>query len=120
MGYFDEEGYLYVVDRKDDVIITGGFNVWPAEIENVICMHDGVAEAAVFGLADDKWGEAVTAVIVPKRDAVLSEEGLRAFVTDKLTRHKIPKRIIIRSEPIPKSPVHKPLRRKLRDQYAGS
>ena len=118
MGYFDEDGYLYVVDRKDDVIISGGFNLWPAEIENVICMHGDVAEAAVFGLADEKWGEAVTAVVVPRDGKIVSEAGLRAFIADKLTRYKIPKRIIIRDEPIPKSPVHKPLRRKLRDQYA--
>ena len=117
MGYFDQDGYLYVVDRKDDVIISGGFNVWPAEIENVICMHNDVAETAVFGLADEKWGEAVTAVVVLREGRVLSEAGLLTFLVDKLTRYKIPKRIIIRDEPIPKSPVHKPLRRKLRDQY---
>ena len=118
MGYFDEDGYLYVVDRKDDVIISGGFNVWPAEIETVICRYKDVAETAVFGLADEKWGEAVIAVVVPRQGSVLNEAGLRTFLADKLTRYKIPNRIIIRDEPIPKSPVHKPLRRKLRDPYA--
>jgi acyl-CoA synthetase (AMP-forming)/AMP-acid ligase II len=118
MGSFDEDGYLYVVDRKDDVIITGGFNVWPAEIEDVLCAFDGVAEAGVFGAPDDKWGEAVTAVVVPKQGAELDPSALGEMARESLTPYKRPKRIILRHEPIPKSPVHKPLRRKLRDEYA--
>ena len=117
MGRFDEDGYLYIVDRKDDVIITGGFNVWPAEIEDVLCSFEGVSEAAVFGAPHDKWGEAVTAVVVPKAGATLSEEELTSLSREALTAHKRPKQIILRSEPIPKSPVHKLLRRKLRDEY---
>ncbi len=118
MGYFDEDGYMYVVDRKDDVIITGGFNIWPAEIEDIICEHSGVAEAAVFGAPSDRWGEAVIAVVVPKAGVELSEEEINDFVRKRLTGHKRPKKIIVRSEPIPKSPVHKLLRRKLREEYA--
>jgi len=117
MGRFDEDGYLYVVDRKDDVIITGGFNVWPAEIEDVLCAFDGVAEAAVFGAPDDRWGEAVTAVVVPKQGAELDANRLSEHAGEALSAYKRPKRIILRAEPIPKSPVHKPLRRKLRDEY---
>jgi acyl-CoA synthetase (AMP-forming)/AMP-acid ligase II len=119
MGYFDQDGYLYVVDRKDDVIITGGFNVWPSEIEDVICEYDGVAEAAVFGAPNEKWGEAVIAVVVPKAGVELSEGEIKSFVRERLAGHKRPKQIIIRLEPIPKSPVHKPLRRKLREEYAA-
>ncbi|MFT4562368.1 MAG: acyl-CoA synthetase (AMP-forming)/AMP-acid ligase II [Gammaproteobacteria bacterium] len=118
MGYFDTEGYLYVVDRKDDVIITGGFNVWPTEIEAVICEHDGVAEAGVFGAPSDKWGEAVIAVVVPKHDVEISAEEIGRFIRPHLSGHKRPKQIIVRSTPIPKSAVHKPLRRKLREEYA--
>jgi len=119
MGYFDEDGYLYVVDRKDDVIITGGFNVWPTEIEAVICEHGGVAEAGVFGTPSDTWGEAVFAVVVPKPGVKISAEEIGLFIRSRLSGHKRPKRIIVRSTPIPKSPVHKPLRRKLREEYAA-
>jgi acyl-CoA synthetase (AMP-forming)/AMP-acid ligase II len=119
MGYFDEDGFLYIVDRKDDVVITGGFNVWPTEVESAICEHDGVAEAAVFGVPSDKWGEAIVAVVVPKSGIVLSPEAVETFLRDRLTAHKRPKRIIVRAQPIPKSPVHKPLRRILRDEYSG-
>lgn len=120
LARFDEDGYLYMVDRKDDVIITGGFNVWPAEIEDVLASFQGVAEAGVFGLSDDKWGEAVTAAVVPKPGVVLSAEVLRQFASERLTHYKVPKRIIVRTEPIPKSPVHKPLRRALRDEYTAT
>ena len=117
MGYFDADGYLYIVDRKDDMIITGGFNVWPTEVEAVICGHASVAEAAVFGVPSDKWGEAVVAVVVPKPGMELTEGELVQFLRPLLTPYKLPKHIIIQSAPVPKSPVHKPLRRKLRDQY---
>jgi acyl-CoA synthetase (AMP-forming)/AMP-acid ligase II len=119
IGYFDDDGYLFLVDRKDDMIISGGFNIWPAEIENVLCAHAGVAEAAVFGLADDRWGEAVTAVVVPRSDATIDADELAEFSKNRLTRYKVPKRIIVRAEPIPKSPVGKPLRRAVREEYAN-
>jgi fatty-acyl-CoA synthase len=78
-----------------------------------------VAEAAVFGAPSEKWGEAVVAVVVPKSDADITEREIMEFSKKRLTNYKRPKQIIIRKEPIPKSPVHKPLRRKLREEYRG-
>jgi acyl-CoA synthetase (AMP-forming)/AMP-acid ligase II len=118
LGRWDEAGYLYIVDRKDDVIITGSFNVWPAEVENALCAHAGVAEAAVFGTADDKWGEAVTAVIVPRAPATVTAMELVAHLRPLLPSHKIPKRIILQQRPLPKSAVGKVLRREVRQQHA--
>jgi acyl-CoA synthetase (AMP-forming)/AMP-acid ligase II len=120
MGYFDAEGYLYIVDRKDDVIITGGFNVWPAEIEDVLCRHPAVREAAVFGVEDPKWGEAVSAVVVLHVSEEATETNIVAFLTERLAKYKVPKRVLIRTEPIPKSPVGKPLRRQARKEFLAA
>ena len=117
MGRFDEHGYVHVVDRKDDVIITGGFNVWPAEVENALCAHPDVAEAIVFGVADDKWGEAVVAVVVAKADRSLDAGALTAHLQPLLPRHKLPKHIDVRETPLPKSSVGKLLRRAAAADY---
>lgn len=117
MGRFDADGYVYIVDRKDDVIITGGFNVWPAEVENAICSHGDVAEAVVFGVADEKWGEAVTAVVVARQGRSLDAATLRLHVEHQLPRHKVPKRIEVRENPLPKSSVGKLLRRAVAAEY---
>ncbi|MCO5164088.1 MAG: AMP-binding protein [Mesorhizobium sp.] len=120
MGRFDEEGYVYVVDRKDDVIITGGFNVWPAEVENALCSHPDVAEAIVFGIADDRWGEAVTAVVVPKLGRSIDASSVLRHTEALLPRHKLPKRIDIREQPLPKSSVGKLLRRAVASEYQAA
>ncbi len=117
MGRFDGDGYVHIVDRKDDVIITGGFNVWPAEVENAICAHPDVAEAIVFGLPDEKWGEAVTAVVVARTARSLSADELARHLQPLLPRHKQPKRIDVRAEPLPKSSVGKLLRRSVAAAY---
>jgi len=117
MGRFDQDGYVYVVDRKDDVIITGGFNVWPAEVENAICSHPDVAEAIVFGTPDDKWGEAVTAVVVARAGRSVTASDLADHLAPLLPRHKQPKHIDIRAEPLPKSSVGKLLRRSAAAAY---
>lgn len=117
MGRCDEEGYIYIVDRKDDVIITGGFNVWPAEVENLLCSHPDVAEAVVFGLPDDKWGEAVTAVAVAKSGRALDADSLSRYLEPLLPRYKVPKQIHIHPEPLPKSSVGKLLRRRVAAIY---
>lgn len=119
IGRMDEDGYLYIVDRKEDMVITGGFNVWPAEIEDVIYTHPAVHEAAVFGVSDDRFGEAVCAVVVVKEGAVLGADELREYLKARLTRYKVPRRILFREAPIPKSPVGKPLRRKVREEHAA-
>jgi acyl-CoA synthetase (AMP-forming)/AMP-acid ligase II len=117
MGYLDEDGYLYIVDRKEDMIITGGFNVWPAEIEDAIYQHPDVHSAVVFGVEDPKWGEAVTAAIVPRSGAEIDEAEMIAFLVERLTKYKVPKRVLIRDEPIPQSAVGKPLRRQVRTEH---
>lgn len=111
MGRFDEDGYIYIVDRKDDVIITGGFNVWPVEIENAIASHQNVAETAVFGVPDDKWGEAIAAVIVAKAGRTVDTDELTRHLKTLLPAHKVPKRIRVVEGPLPKSAVGKLLRR---------
>jgi acyl-CoA synthetase (AMP-forming)/AMP-acid ligase II len=119
MGRFDGDGYLYIVDRKDDLVITGGFNVWPTEVEAVIGTHAAVAEVAVFGVADEKWGEALNAAVVLKLGATADEEMLRDHVRKQLAGYKIPKRIFIVDEPLPKSGVGKILRRRARQRVTG-
>ena len=120
MGYLDDQGYLYLVDRKDDMIITGGFNVWPTEIEAILYSHHAVKEVAVFGVPNEKWGEAVTAVVVPRDDAHVTPEDIIAFASSRLTKYKVPKVVAITSTPIPKSAVGKPLRRATREQYLAN
>lgn len=117
MGYQDEQGYLYLVDRKDDMIITGGFNVWPSEIEAMLYEHPSAKEVAVFGIPSDQWGEQVTAVFVPKEGEVVTEREIIDFAAARLTKYKVPKVIAVRAAPIPKSAVGKPLRRATREEY---
>jgi acyl-CoA synthetase (AMP-forming)/AMP-acid ligase II len=95
IGVRDENGYFYVVDRKKDMIITGGFNVYPAEIEQAIWAHPAVQECAVVGVPDEKWGEAVKAVIELKPGSALAEEELIAFCKERLGSVKTPKSVDI-------------------------
>ena len=112
IGFMDTDGYLYVVDRKKDMIDVAGFNVFPNEVEECLTAHPSVAEVAVVGAPRGEGGEGVVAFVVPgERD--LDEESLRAFARERLTGYKIPRRIVFRDE-LPKSPVGKLLRRELR------
>ena len=113
IGVVDERGYFRIVDRKKDMILVSGFNVYPNEIEDVLTQMPGVAEAAAVGIADAKAGEAVKVVIV-KRDPALSEADVRAYCEANLTGYKRPKVVEFRKE-LPKTPVGKVLRRELRD-----
>ncbi|HVV68343.1 MAG TPA: AMP-binding protein [Gammaproteobacteria bacterium] len=109
---FDEQGFLYLVDRKKDMILVSGFNVYPNEIEDVLTSHPGILETAVIGIANDLTGEAVKAFVV-KKDPLLTAEQIIAFCREKLTGYKIPKDIEFVSE-LPKSNVGKVLRKELR------
>lgn len=113
IGVVDERGFFKIVDRKKDMILVSGFNVYPNEIEDVAAMMPGVLECAAVGVADDKTGEAVKLVIV-KKDPALTEEQVRDFCRDNLTGYKRPKVIEFRTD-MPKTPVGKILRRELRD-----
>jgi long-chain acyl-CoA synthetase len=119
IGYLDEDGYLFLCDRKNDMIISGGVNIYPAEIESVLLTHPKVADVAVFGIPHEEWGEQVKAVIQPIEGVApgdaLSDEIL-AFCRDKLAKYKTP-RSIDYTEEMPRDPNGKLYKRKLRDPY---
>jgi len=114
VGRFDEEGYLYLVDRTSDMIITGGYNVYPREVEDALMAHPAVFECAVVGAPHEKWVEAVTAFVVLLSGARASEDELIEFTRERLASYKVPKSVRF-IEQIPKSAVGKLLRRALRD-----
>lgn len=114
IGMLSPEGYLRIVDRKKDMILVSGFNVYPNEVEEVLASHPGVRECAVIGAPDGKSGEVVKAFVV-RKDPHLTEQALHAFALDQLSHYKAPKRIEFRDE-LPKSNVGKILRRALRDE----
>ena len=113
----DDEGFVYIKDRIKDMIISGGENVYPAEIENVILSHPAVTEVAVIGLADEKWGEVACAVVVPG-DENLSEADVISFCEQRLSRYKLPRKVVF-TEVIPRNPAGKILKRVLRDTYSS-
>lgn len=112
MGYMDEEGFFYIVDRKKDMIIAGGFNIYPREIEEVLFEHEDIQEACVIGVPDPYRGETVKAFIVPKKGRTISEEELDAFCRKHLAAYKVPRLYEFREE-LPKTMVGKVLRRVL-------
>ena len=116
-GYIDEDGYLYIQDRIKDMIITGAENVYPAEVESALHEHPGVAEAAVIGIPDEIWGEAVKAIVVLKPDQQLSEAELIKFARERIAHYKAPKSIEFLGQPLPRSPSGKILRRELREPF---
>jgi len=118
IGFLDEDEYLFIVDRKKEIIIRGGENISTAEVEAECYACPSVAEAAVFGTPDERLGEVPVAVIYPKDGERLSEDGLRAFLDGKLAKFKIPARIIISAEPLPRLGTGKIDRRALKAQYA--
>jgi fatty-acyl-CoA synthase len=117
LGVMTEDGYLSVVDRKKDMIKTGGENVASREIEEAIYELDGVAEVAVFGISHPHWIEAVTAVVVPKPGAALTAEDVDAHARAKLAGYKRPKYVVL-ADSLPKNPSGKILKRDLREQHA--
>ena len=116
IGVMDEQGYIRIVDRKKDMILVSGFNVFPNEVEAVVALHPGVLECAVVGVPDVNSGEAVMLFVV-RKDPSLTEEALKAFCAKELTGYKRPKYIEFRDE-LPKTNVGKILRRALRDTVA--
>jgi long-chain acyl-CoA synthetase len=118
MAKMDPAGFFYIVDRKKDMILVSGFNVYPNEIEDVIATMPGVLEVAAVGVPDDKSGEAVKVVVV-RKDPNLTAEQVKAFCKDNLTGYKLPKIVEFRTE-LPKTNVGKILRRELRDSAAKS
>ncbi|GIP63249.1 acyl-CoA synthetase [Virgibacillus pantothenticus] len=116
LGVMDEEGYITIVDRKKDMINTGGVNVSSREVEETIYLLEGVSEVAVISIPDAYWIEAVTAIIIPKKDTQLTKEMVKTFCKERLSTFKVPKYILF-TDTLPKNPSGKVLKRKLRDQY---
>jgi long-chain acyl-CoA synthetase len=119
LGYLDEEGYLFVVDRKKNMIISGGQNIYPREIEEVLYKHPAVAEAAVVGQKDAYWGEAVIAYLVLSPGKTIDTEELKAFCASQLARYKLPKAFLVIDE-MPKNDAGKILHRELRERVVPS
>jgi long-chain acyl-CoA synthetase len=116
LGRMDDEGYVYIVDRAKDVIKSGGVNIFPAEIEEVLALHPAVSEVAVIGVPDARWGEAVHAVVVPRLGLAATGAQLMAFCRAELADYKVPKSIEFRDE-LPRSPAGKVLKRELREPW---
>jgi long-chain acyl-CoA synthetase len=115
-GYLDEDGYLYIFDRMNDVIISGAENIYPAEVENAIYGHPQVADVAVIGVPDETWGEAVKAIVVPKPGVTLDTDSVLEFARSRIAAYKAPKSIDI-AESLPRNAAGKILRRSLREPY---
>ena len=116
LGKFDEDGYVYIVERKNDLIISGGVNVYPREIEEVLYRHPAVSEASVIGLPDEHWGEVVKAVVILKTDAQATEDEIKDFCGKNLAGFKKPKSVDFWKE-LPKSPQGKILKKEIRKHY---
>jgi O-succinylbenzoic acid--CoA ligase len=116
VGYLDGEGFLYVLDRRSDLIISGGENVYPAEVEAVLLAHPAVAEAGVYGVPDPRWGQAVAAVVVPRPNAQIDEAEVLEFCRVRLARYKVPSRLRVAAA-LPRNASGKLLRRELREGW---
>jgi fatty-acyl-CoA synthase len=117
-GYLDEDGFLYVTDRVKDMVISGGENVYPAEIENVLYEHPAIGEVAVIGLPDERWGEAVVAVVAPKEGATVTLKELREFAGQSLAGYKLPTRLFL-IDALPRNPTGKVLKFQLRERFSS-
>jgi acyl-CoA synthetase (AMP-forming)/AMP-acid ligase II len=116
MGYYDQQGYIYIVDRKKDMIISGGENIYPREIEEVLYQHPAVAEAAVIGIPDETWVERVHALVVLKDGRDATGDEIIEFCRRQLARYKAPKSVEF-VDALPKNPQGKILKREIRQKY---
>jgi long-chain acyl-CoA synthetase len=116
-GYLDSDGYLYLVDRVKDMIVTGGENVYSSEVENALASHPAVLQVAVIGIPSEQWGEAVHAVVVLREGASATEAELIDHAREWIAGYKLPKSIEFRAEPLPLSGAMKVLKRELREPY---
>jgi acyl-CoA synthetase (AMP-forming)/AMP-acid ligase II len=117
MGYLDEDGYLYLVDRAKDMIISGGENVYSVEVEDAIASHPAVLQVAVIGIPHELWGEAVHAIVVPKPDVELTEDEVISHARSSIGGYKVPRSVSFRTEPLPMSGAMKVLKRDLRAPF---
>jgi long-chain acyl-CoA synthetase len=117
-GYRDEEGYLFLTDRIKDMIVSGGENIYPIEVEEVISQHPAVVEVAVIGVPDDRWGETVKALVVVAPGVAVQADELVAFARERLAGYKLPRSVEFVAE-LPHSAAGKVLKRELRARYAA-
>ena len=115
IGLFDDQGYLYIVDRLKDMIITGGENVYPREVEEILFTREEVEECAVIGLPDPEWGERVAAFIIPRAGKNFDKNALHSYLKSRLSSFKVPKEYRLVND-FPKSPAGKILKRELRKE----
>jgi acyl-CoA synthetase (AMP-forming)/AMP-acid ligase II len=116
-GYLDEDGYLYLVDRVKDMIVTGGENVYSTEVENAIASHPAVLQVAVIGVPSEKWGEAVHAIVVLRPGHTAAEQEIIDHAREWIAGYKVPKSVEFRTDPLPLSGAMKVLKRDLREPY---
>ena len=116
-GYMDEDGYVYIVDRIKDMIISGGENIYSAEVENCLAQHPAVAQCAVIGIPSEQWGEAVHAIVTRKPGAVVAADKIIAFCRERIAGYKCPRSLEIRDEGLPLSGAGKILKRELRAPF---
>ena len=117
-GYVDEEGYLFLTDRVKDMIVSGGENVYPVEVEEVLAQHPDVSDVAVIGVPDPRWGEAVKALVITRDGGTPTAAELIAFARERLAGYKLPRSIELVDE-LPRTPTGKVLKRELRERYAA-
>ena len=118
IGYLDDDGYLFLVDRAKDMIISGGFNVYSAEVERALMAHPGVQDCAVIGLRDEKWGERVVAVLQPRPGGTLDADEVRVFVKERIGAVKAPKQVEIWPD-LPRSKIGKVVKPEIRERMLG-
>ena len=116
MGYLDDEGFLYVCDRASDMVISGGVNIYPAEIEHTLITLPGVADCAVVGIPDEEFGESLAAQVVAEAGATLDAEAIRQALRERIAAYKVPRRIEIVAS-LPRDDNGKVLKRRIRDAY---
>jgi long-chain acyl-CoA synthetase len=115
-GFLDEDGYLFLTDRVKDMIVSGGENVYPAEIENALSDHPAIADVAVIGVPDERWGETVKAIVVPRAGATVRAEDIIGFARERLAHYKCPTSVDFAAA-LPRNPSGKLLKRELREPY---
>jgi long-chain acyl-CoA synthetase len=116
VGYLDDEGFLFIVDRQSDMVISGGVNIYPVEIEHALQAMPGVADCAVFGIPDDEFGEALAAAVQPLPDSGLTEDAVRAWLRERISGYKVPQVVTLHAQ-LPREDTGKIFKRKLRDPY---
>jgi acyl-CoA synthetase (AMP-forming)/AMP-acid ligase II len=117
IGRIDANGFVYVLDRADDMIVSGGFNIWPAELETVIEDHPEIVEVAAFAIPHERWGETPMAVCHVGPDATVTEQDVIDLVVERLGSYKKPSKVEFTREPLPKNVVGKLLRKALREPH---